>query len=196
MNPSHLSFSEIIEELRRLGQNMVTGSFVIVTNENHYVTVGFEDGRIISLQYRLIFGLQAIPRFAKIEHGSCNFNTTSNFIRKIEILDNEEVIQKILSARENIVNHDPGLIQVTQQKTQEAAKTKVNNKQTLRLSIEQKEAIEDILIEELGPMGSIVMDSVVMCQDIDSLLNVVQNELGETGKARPVIQQIMDILTH
>jgi hypothetical protein len=195
MSTTHLSFLDIIDELRLLGQKKETGSFIIVSNENHYATVGFEHGQIISLQYRLVFGTQAIPLIAKIKHGSCSFTHTTNFIRRTKFQDNEAIIQRMLATHLDENNSDTESVPNSKIQPEKNISKRDNSSKSLHLTQQQMEEIENILIEELGPMGSIVMDSVMLCPDIDTLLNVVQNEIGETGRVRPVIHQIMDVLT-
>lgn len=194
MESSFLTFTDIIDELRHLGHSKVTGSLFIVSDEKHYATVGFEKGRIISLQYRLRFGEQAIPMLAKIKHCSCRFQNTSNFIRKTNFTDNEEVFKKIMDARDNENKEEVGLIKIPTPATRAVAES-ASKGQAICLSAQQQMAIENVLIEELGPIGLIVMDSLVICQDFDSMLNVVREEVEKTDAARQVIHHILDILT-
>ncbi|MEJ2612175.1 MAG: hypothetical protein P8179_19415 [Candidatus Thiodiazotropha sp.] len=195
MESSLLSFPDIIDELRYLGRSKVTGSLFIVSDEKHYATVGFENGRIISLQYRLSFGESAIPMLAKINHGSCRFQNTSNFIRKTNFNDNEEVFQKIMEARNDGKNKEVESIDIPNMLAEQIIGDNARKGQALYLSSQQKIDIEDVLIEELGPIGAIVMDSLVMCHDLGSMLNIIREEVEQTDVAREVIHHILDILT-
>ncbi|MET0090894.1 MAG: hypothetical protein ABW068_12940 [Candidatus Thiodiazotropha sp.] len=188
MNPSFLELPDIINELRRLGRSKATGSFYIVSDEQHSATVDLEAGRIILLRCRLRFGEQAIPLIAKIKRGSFRFEPTQNFIRKEDYDDNESVFQRILSAYKSApASHQPAA-----RPTQVAQAPRPSS--ALRISANQRMLIEQLLIAELGPMGSVVMESVLACRSQNAVFEVIRDEADDATLAESLTTRVRSIL--
>ncbi len=191
MKSVYLSLPGIIDELRVLGKAKATGSFFIVSDEQHSAIVGFESGRIVSLQCRLRFGEKAIPLIAGIRNGTCRFEQTATFVRRVDFADNEEVFRRIYSAREPD-DDDAGRDSAADSGV---PKAKVAVEQpALRLSDKQKMDIENILVEELGPMGSIVLDSIENCTDIPGIMEVIRSEVDSPDIVSSVVKKITNVL--
>ncbi len=188
MNPSYLELPDIINELRRLGKSKATGSFYIVSDEQHSATVDLEEGRIISLRCRLRFGEQAIPLIAKIKRGTFRFEPTLNFIRKEDYGDNEAVFQRIMTARTS----PPSRPQPSQTPPRQASPPRVSS--ALRIAPNHRTAIEQLLIAEFGPMGSMVMESLLACRSRDAVFDTIRDEAEDAGIAESLMNQISAIL--
>jgi hypothetical protein len=190
MKSVYMSLPDIINELRSLGKSKSTGSFFIVSDEQHSAIFGMEKGHIVSLQCRLRFGEKAIPLIAKIKHGTCRFENTSSFVRKMDSSDNEELFRKIFAAREEqAVNSDDLSTKLVKQVSEDPG-----IQQPLVFSEKQRHAIEDLLIEELGPMGSIVMDSIEQCTSIGEIVDVIYEGVDGADIAKSVSLTIKNIL--
>jgi hypothetical protein len=190
MKSVYMSLADIIDELRSLGKSKATGSFFVVSDEQHSATFGLEKGLIVSLQCRLRFGEKAIPLIANIKHGTCRFEQTSSFIRKMNTSDNEDIFRKILFAREQQDGNNANLSSVPARKTSGGS----GNQKALAISDKQKKAIGDILVDELGPMGSIVLDSIEQCADISEMLDVIYEEVEGPDIAGLVCKKIKKIM--
>ncbi|MET0068267.1 MAG: hypothetical protein ABW076_18130 [Candidatus Thiodiazotropha sp.] len=188
MNPSFLELPDIINELRRLGQSKATGSFYIVSDEQHSATVDLEAGRIILLRCRLRFGEQAIPLIARINRGSFRFEPTRNFIRKEDYGDNETVFQRIMQAHNNTAS--PPLIPARPTR----GTPSLRQTSGLQVSANQRLLIEQLLITELGPMGSVVMESVLSCRNQDAVFDVIRDEADDDDIAESLTTRIRSIL--
>jgi hypothetical protein len=184
-----MSLPDIIDRLRQLGREKVTGTFFVVSDEQHAAIFGFEKGRIVSIQCRLRFGEKAIPLIAGIKNGTCRFEQTASFVRKIDIGDNEEVFRKIFAAREQSDGMIANVASDSAMQTED-----VSRKQVPILSEKQKRKIENLLIEELGPMGSIVMDSVENCSSVSEIMDVILTEVDGSDVVNLVIDKIKIIL--
>jgi hypothetical protein len=191
MKTVYMSLADILDELRSLGKSKTTGSFFVVSDDQHSATFGLENGRIVSLQCRLRFGEKAIPLIAKIKHATCRFEQTSNFIRKMESSDNEEIFRKILSAREQQHGNSANLSPVP---AREQIGAQGSNREALVFTDKQRHDIEDVLVEELGPMGSIVLDSIEQCADIGEIVDVINEEVDGSDIAGMVSLKIKKIL--
>jgi hypothetical protein len=185
-----MSLPDIIDQLRMLGKEKETGSFFIVSDELHAAIFGFERGHIVSIQCRLRFGEKAIPLIGKIKAGTCRFEPTATFFRKSDFGENEEVFRKIFSAREQ---SDDVVDNVTAKNAVTKA-THANRKQASMMSDKQKLKIEELLVEELGPMGSIVMDSIEKCSDVSEIMDVIVAEVDGSEIVSAVALKIKEIL--
>ncbi|MEJ2620981.1 MAG: hypothetical protein P8163_12140, partial [Candidatus Thiodiazotropha sp.] len=162
MKSNYLSLNEIIIELRSLSSADATGYLFIVSSEQHSATFGLEQGRIVSLQCRLRTGEKAIPLMAKIKYGTCRFEESISLGKKMQLEDNETIFDMILSLHEN-------LIQPPTEPTQTAVKSDTSISQPIFLTSQQKTEIEKSLLEEIGPMGSYVMDTIEQCNEFDAI---------------------------
>ncbi len=185
MKSSYLDLPEIINELRRLGESKASGSFFIVSEEQHSATIGLEQGRIVSIRCRLRFGEQAIAMIAKIKRGSCRFESTFSFTRKEDYGSNEEVIRQILQASQDNVSPAPS---VNTQPGRQAVRG------TLQISSKQRAEIEQLLVVELGPMGGMVMESILDCPNPDAIADTIREEVDEAGLAETLVMRIQGIL--
>jgi hypothetical protein len=187
MKSKYMPMSEIIDSLRSISDTKATGHLYIVSSEQHTATFGLDQGRIAFLQCRLRTGEKAIPLLSKIKHGSCRFEYASNLIRKMELEDNETIFEKILSPHAQIEIKTSDL----------PTKSKIQNNQqedTLSLTSEQKSEIKTVLMEEIGPMGNVVMDSIENCNTLNAIRAVIYDELDESGIANTLIFRIDLIL--
>jgi hypothetical protein len=191
MKSVYLTLTEIVNELRSLSNSKETGSFFVVSDEQHSATFGLEQGHLVSLQCRLRFGEKAIPLISKIKRGTCRFEQTTNFVRKTDFADNEEVFQQILSAREQAVTDTQSPISGSAMQVTESSA----DLPRLMLSAEQKTAIEEVLVDELGPIGSIIMEAVEQCADFDAMVALIQAEVEEADMVKLLSRKIRPILS-
>lgn len=187
MKSNYMPMSEIIDSLRSLSDTKATGHLYIVSSEQHTATFGLDQGRIAFLQCRLRTGEKAIPLLSNIKHGSCRFEHTSKLIRKMELEDNETIFKKILSPQAQIVIKTPD--------TPTNSEPPINQQgQTLSLTSDQKSEIRTVLMEEIGPMGNVVMDSIENCNTLNAIREVIYEELDESGIANTLLFRIDLIL--
>ena len=182
-----------MDELRSLAKQKATGSLFIVSNEKHSASFGLEKGRIVSLQCRGRFGAQAIALIARIKQGTSRFETSSNYLKKIELPDNEELIGQILAAQEQLAAAGP---------TDKAsiapvrpAATAASSQPALNITAQQKAAIEDALVDALGPIGSIIMDSVEESRDMSSIVVAIKDVVDTPEIVQDLVAKIKKILT-
>jgi hypothetical protein len=187
MRSNYLSLSDIISELRSLSKANATGYLFIVSSEQHSATFGFEEGRIVSLQCRLRTGEKAIPLIAKMKYGSCRFEESVSLGKKMQLEGNETIFETILSMHEDLIESE---IEFSQ--TIEMPDT--SNSQPIFLSNLQKTEIEKSLLEEIGPMGSYVMDTIVQCKEFDAIKTAINEEIDRPDIAQAVLTKIDKII--
>ncbi|MCG8018022.1 MAG: DUF4388 domain-containing protein [Candidatus Thiodiazotropha sp. 'RUGA'] len=189
MDTNTLPLNEIIIELRSLARSKSTGYLFIVSSEQHSATFGLEQGRIVSLQCRLRTGEKAIPLIANIKHGSCRFEESISLIRKMPLEDNETIFQKILSIHEQMIEAEA---ETSQYKT--AARNNNYDNHPILLSEQQRSNIENCLVEEIGPMGSFVMDTIEQCKEFDSIKDAINDEIDQPDIAQILLLKIDKII--
>ncbi|MCG7986666.1 MAG: hypothetical protein JAZ20_02100 [Candidatus Thiodiazotropha weberae] len=187
MSSNYLPLTEIILELRSLTKGKSTGYLFIVSSEQHSATFGLEQGRIVSLQCRLRTGDKAIPLIAKIKHGSCRFEESTSLIKKMQLEDNETIFNKILSLHAQ-------MIEAASDQAKAAIKTVSGNNRPIQLSTQQRTEIENSLLEEIGPMGSFVMDTIERCIEFDSIKEVINEEIDRPDIAQALLFKIDKII--
>ncbi|WP_428239992.1 hypothetical protein [Gynuella sp.] len=186
------SLSEIMDELRNLADQKATGSLFIVSDERHSASFGLEKGRIVALQCRGRFGAQAMTLVSRIKQGTSRFELSSNYLRKMDLPDNEEVIRQILDAQSSAPAAAPG---TARSATPTPPPMPASAPRALNISASQKAAIEDVLVDSLGPMGSIVMDSIEDCKDMSSIVMAIKEVVETPEIVQSLVGKIKDILT-
>ncbi|MCG8489774.1 MAG: hypothetical protein MI756_20055 [Chromatiales bacterium] len=186
MNSNYLSLSDIIIELRSLSRANATGYLFIVSSEQHSATFGLEQGRIVSLQCRLRTGDKAIPLIAKIKYGSCRFEESTSLIKKMKLEDNETIFDRILSLHEQIEPEPDQAIA--------SDKPSTDYSHPIMLSNQQKTEIKNSLLDEIGPMGSFVMDTIEHCKEFDSIKTVINEEIDRPDIAQSLLFKIDKII--
>ncbi|ODB98760.1 hypothetical protein A3197_15180 [Candidatus Thiodiazotropha endoloripes] len=187
MSSNYLPLTEIILELRSLAKGKSTGYLFIVSSEQHSATFGLEQGRIVSLQCRLRTGDKAIPLIAKTKHGSCRFEESTSLIKKMQLEDNETIFNKILSLHAQ-------MIEAASDQAKAAIKTISGNNRPIQLSTQQRTEIENSLLEEIGPMGSFVMDTIERCNEFDSIKDIINEEIDRPDIAQALLFKIDKII--
>jgi hypothetical protein len=190
MSSDYLTLSEIIEELRALTSEKETGTFFVVSEEQHSAMFGFKNGRLVALQCRLRFGEKAIPLIANIKRGKCRFDDSMNFARRIEVSDNEEIFQAILSTHPQVETKHS----VLPPAAAKPAPRSSSGQQRISLSAEQRKAIGYILSEELGPMGNVVMSNIDDCANFDEVFAIVKDSADGLGIEDLLVSKISAII--
>lgn len=187
MDTNYLPLHELIIELRSLTRSKSTGYLFIVSSEQHSATFGLEQGRIVSLQCRLRTGEKAIPLIANIKYGSCRFEESISLIRKMQLEDNETIFNQILFLHEQ-------LIEAEAEQPKNAAINNDGDNRPIQLSDQQRSDIESSLMEEIGPMGSFVMDTIEQCNEFDSIKDIINDEIDRPDIAQALLMKIDKII--
>ncbi len=186
MNSEYLTLAEIVDELRALSRAKETGTFFVVSDEQQSAMFGLERGQLVALQCRLRFGERAIPLIANIRTGRCRFDHSMNFSRRIDI-PNEEVFAAILSGNTDIEvsrSNSPAV----PERSASATKPK------LAISSAQRNAIAQILGEELGPIGHVVMGDIEDCSSLDEVISVIYESAEGLGIEQLLVTKVRTIL--
>jgi hypothetical protein len=184
----HLSFSdygELVGVISDLCANGRTGSLFIVSETNCFARVVIAAGNIIYLEYRLKKGVDAIPLFLEIQHGSIDYKDG-----------------KVISHKASPLPSTPDLLAqlggemapaVSPSKSAAAAETPV--------AVDAFKIIENELIDVLGPMASLIWEEHLdraggpeADVDIGQLISRVSSEIDDPDKAAQFREHIRGML--
>jgi hypothetical protein len=191
----HLSLLEIVEELRSLEQSHATGRFFIVSDEKYSASFSFDKGRLIAIQCRVRSGEQAIPLIARIKHGTCRFEESLGGVQEVELPENEYIFRAILATGEHMESNNEFAAFSSSSYKEKLPTQPISNIRNINLSNQQRQIIEEILINELGPMGSLVLDSIVVCKNLEQMTSVIKNQVDDNEIVKSLIPKIIGTLS-
>lgn len=172
---SHWS-ETVVQELRGLQEQGATGTYYIVSTDNKQVRIGIVDGEVSVLSVRTATLTSAIDTIAGLKIARTRFANdglaVTSGIGDIS-LDTDTICQELLQR----VGHRPSLAKPSQFPTQPGANG-------VSLSKAQDQAIRNILIEYMGPVGEIVYDEHRhTAKSVDLLLTNLAEEIPDTHNA-------------
>lgn len=68
------SRNEVVARIRKEANSASTGTLIIRSSDSHIAMLGFVSGVLVSLFCESLRGFKAIPRLARIETGTCQFD--------------------------------------------------------------------------------------------------------------------------
>lgn len=139
------SFSELVDEIEALCKARETGYIFITSDKKRSGRILLQNGHIISARYANKQGEQAILIMQGIVRGKVNFHEG-------HFHENEEV--SIGTSTPLLIKTLRGLAQTSEAPADETDKA-------VELTVEEKEAIEDALVEVLGPMAPLICDEIL-----------------------------------
>ncbi|ODB84528.1 hypothetical protein A3195_06695 [Candidatus Thiodiazotropha endoloripes] len=125
---------------------------------------------------------------ANIKHGSCRFEQSISLIKKMQLEDNETIFNQILSIHEQMVQAEP-------EQPQAFVIPNTDDSRPILLSTQQRSEIENSLPEEIGPMGSFIMDTIEQCKEFDSIKDVINDEIDQPDIAQSLLFKIDKIIS-
>jgi len=173
----HLSFSgyrELVGKISGLCANGRTGSLFIVSETNCFARVVIAAGNIIYLEYRLKKGVEAIPVFLEIKHGTIDFKDGKVISHSASPLPpTPDLLAQLGGQAAPAVSVAQSTAAVTQPPAADAFKI-----------------IEEALIDILGPMASLVWEEHLERAggpeaqvDIGQLISNVSTEIDDPDTA-------------
>jgi len=188
MADAHLSFAnygELLETIAGFCADARTGSLFIVSDTNCFARVVIAGGNIIYLEYRLKKGIEAIPLFVEIKHGTLDFKDGKVISHKASPLP----ATTDLLAQLGGVAPGPASTPKTP-----AATGSVRPADAFGI-------IEDELVDILGPMASLVWEEHLeqaggpeAAIDLGQLIDSVATEIDDPTKAAQFRSHVREML--
>ena len=73
-----MDYATLVGEIEKLVQGGATGTLFVTTNDQHSIRIALRSGEIVSVVYRTIRGLNAIPLVRSVRSGTPRFEP--NFV--------------------------------------------------------------------------------------------------------------------
>lgn len=73
-----MDYATLVREIEKLVNDGATGTMFVTTNEQHSMRIGIRAGQIVSVVYRTVRGLNAIPLVRSVRSGTPRFEP--NFV--------------------------------------------------------------------------------------------------------------------
>jgi|GEM_PF-2168063 len=178
MSDSVKTLPDILRQLKMLCDQGATGSLFIVSNQNHPFSFGINKGRIVSVQYRITFGMKAIPYIGAVQRGKTRFENNNVGRTQNDLPSNKEIVQAIIAAHKEAANARSG--SPSNREPKPIAKgPQFSTSSPSLFRGEKREQLEAILIDALGPMGSLLCDSIAQNSDVSSVMEQLYQEVNE-----------------
>lgn len=179
-----LTYAQLLDELRQACVEKQTGTMMIATKDNQLARILLRDGEIVSINYRLQNGRDAVPLLKEIKQARIKFSlgkTAGGGDRGAGNLPSTAEILRLLGAD----NATPAPVTAT----------------TGSVSVDQlpqaMKIIEAELIEVLGPLASLVWnehvtptDKPVSASKLRLLIDNLAKEIGDPAK----VQRFKDVV--
>ena len=189
MADAHISFAdyaELLDTVSGLCVNGRTGSLFIISDTNCFARIVVAGGNIIYLEYRLKKGVEAIPLFREIRHGTLDFKDGKVISHKASPLPPTADLLAQL-----------GGAMPAKEPTQPAS-----GNAGVQSHADVYKAIEDELLDILGPMASLIWEEHLeqaggADADIDlaQLIDSVSTEIDDPQKAMDFRNHVRSLIT-
>jgi hypothetical protein len=153
-SPSAFDIRQIVEELRELRSQQLTGTYFVVSDDNRQARIGLVDGDIVSVSYRGVEGPQALARLAAIRALRSRFAADGalhrGFSDQTALPATEALFKALLQGGAALGTASPRPVQV--------AAADPGERRVAELSPAEQAAIRSALTDHLGPIAGLVFD--------------------------------------
>jgi len=171
MADGYILFAKIVEEIRRLVSQQVTGTLFIATNENRSAQVSIEDGKIVYLYFSNTVGTTALERMAQIHAGRYRFQEGPAGLPRVDLPPTETILAALEAAasREGASDRREG---------GEAPAVAAG------LTEPQKSVLVACLVEFIGPIAEILSeDHLRQASDLNTTIDALAGEIPSPDQA-------------
>lgn len=167
MVQDYIPFLEIVSEIERIAARKATGTFFVATKANRSAQVIFDKGEIVFVYFYNKKGKEALELMLTIQAGRYRFQEGGSVSRRVSLPPTEEIVEFLSKKNDNM--------QSSPDDSKETAGGLVQN---------QKEVLERLLAEYIGPMAAIIcedyLDSAV---DVDAAIDALAAEIPSAVQA-------------
>lgn len=175
-----LTDTPLIDELRRACVEKRTGRMLVATQDNQFARISFRDGEIVSINYRLKSGREAIPLLKEIKQARVKFSHGKTGGEPPETLPSTVEIMRLLSG-------------------DKAAPARATAAVTADQVPDALKIIEAELTEFLGPLATIIwtehrerLDTPVTAGKLRTLVEGLAKEIGDPSKVQLFKEHVWD----
>lgn len=173
-------YDEFVDRVRELHHGSFSGLITGVSDKRHSFQIGFDQGKIILLTYRIRKGMAALDLMTKIERAKITEHINSDIEENDETVPDTNVILSHLTSSA----HDDTVVMGSPLDMEDIAPLTVKDsaKSESRPQIDSKlrGAIEAAAIHHFGPIGAMVCDERLSYggSDIKSMMMRIAEDVG------------------
>ena len=189
-----LPYDSFVDLVRNHHHNGFTGLITGVSDDQHSFQIGFHDGNVILLTYRILKGSPALEKLTQINRAKITEHPTTEVpVSQIELPDTSSILSRLTiqtndETQPEIANIIPDVPQPEGMAAVQAATPTASHEQ--KKSAPQKppdsnriNAIKSAAIHHFGPIGAMVCEEYLSSSnlsniDLSTLLHRIAEEVG------------------
>ena len=171
-----IRYDDLVDLVRRHQQSAFSGLITGVSDSKHSFQVGFDQGEIVLLTYRIKKGMQALPLITRIERAKITEHPSTDIQEAGgEPLDTSVVLSQLTADR--LDQSTTLTTDISEVSTPRSIRREVT---TRPLDGQMKKSIEAAAIHHFGPIGALVCEEYLHADDGDlsSLVAAIAQEVG------------------
>jgi len=164
MSQDYIPFTELVDKIGEFCAQKATGVLFIATKANRSAQIVIEKGSIVFVYFYNKQGQEALDLMLTIQAGRYRFQENATSPRRNKLPPTEDIL-KFLSGK--------------------GTATVPPKQATAQLTNQQKEILETILAEYIGPMAAIICeDHLDIAPDISSAIDALAEEIPSPEQAQ------------
>lgn len=181
-----LIYDEFVEQIIDLHHEGFTGLVTGLSDNQHSFQIGFENGEIMLLAYRVSKGNLALDKMVKIESAKTSIHPTTQVSRiQVSMPNTRDILARLTS---HTISGDSGFeLSILELKEPEQRKTEYNGSKSKKSNSKLKTAIESAAIHHFGPIASIICEKLLSENDVSgkSYKAVMTDIANEVDASKP-----------
>ncbi|MFT5699969.1 MAG: hypothetical protein ACI8ZB_002839 [Desulforhopalus sp.] len=174
MSQDYIPFAELVDKIREFCSQKATGVLFIATKANRSAQIVIEKGSIVFVYFYNKQGQEALELMLTIQAGRYRFQANATSPRRNKLLPTTEILDFLSGTR-----------------TVTAPAKKVRT----TLTGQQKEVLEKVLAEYIGPMAAIICeDHLDTAPDLSAAIDALAEEIPSPEQAQKFRVQIEEKL--
>ncbi len=187
-----LPYEGFVDLVRNHHHDGFTGLITGVSDDQHSFQIGFQEGRVVLLTYRILKGAPALEKLTQINRAKITEHPTTQVpVSQVELPDTSSILSRLTIQANDETLHDITVIpEIRPSEGIAAAPASASTGTSQKISTPQKppdsnriNAIKSAAIHHFGPIGAMVCEEYFSSSnlsniDIVTLLHRIAEEVG------------------
>lgn len=180
MQAALTSFPTLMSELMQCCKDQRSGYMHIVTDQNHKISVGLLQGKIVSLQYRIRRGQRALEDILKVQSGRYDFKEAGAVNADEPPLPETDDILRMFGI-------DEASIQGSKQAVSQATTTQSST----GIHAVDRAVLQEALVKYVGPVAPIMSKSVfATASSTSEAIEMLAAKIPDASQAQAFKQEV------
>lgn len=187
-----IKYDQFVDLVRNHHHDNFSGLITGVTDDGHSFQVGFMNGDVVLLSYRILRGQQALEKIAQIKKARITQHHTPDItnitIPQANLPDISTILSRLTTNLEEENKPDISVLIPAEHQQQQADKPRISNTSVQQKPDSAKLAnIKSAAIHHFGPIGAMVCDEYLSDSNLSSielpvLLDRIVEDVGASDK--------------